>query len=178
MKTLTLCQEVCLNTGVIGTLKLGQETLYTLETQDCLEPGSYKGEFENGKMLIDGKYRGMMDRNGRYRSAGIVAGSEFAFDSFNLRNAGDAIEAIYAYCEGKPFRLVVQRATGKGLDKVNEVIEKLEAERAAEKEAHEAEVAKLVEARERLDAAYASLQKAAELVKEEAKSEGQDDDAK
>lgn len=94
MKTATLNQIFSCNAGVLGEIKIGGLTLQTIETKQCLDEGEHILKEKDGRYFIDGDYRVLMDKNGPYRTKGLVVGFAWDHRSFDVKQKGDAMQAL------------------------------------------------------------------------------------
>lgn len=139
MQKLHLHQQMKTNTGVLGTLKVGDQTLQTLETKDCLKPGTYEIKQADGRYYVEtdaGAYFLTMDLNGQYRNKGLVVGMEWDFRSFDVKKKGQAKEILCSLVEAEGVEIEVTSYSQTLKDTVSD----LQAKRNAEKKAFEAQL--------------------------------------
>ena len=159
MKKAILKRLAKLNTGVIGKLIIDDLVLHTIETDNCLEPGVYDVTKKDGRYFIGEDYPILMDKNGQFRSNGLVMGLEWAFNSFDVNKKGDAIQALLK--NGADIKVEVLDLEDDGLDgllAVEKENEKLVAEKKAlEKELEAVSEVCEAEHREQVDALKSAL---------------------
>lgn len=157
MKKLHLHQQMKTNAGVLGTLKVGDIELQSLETKDCLEPGSYKIKQANGRYYVEtetGAYFITMDVNGQYRNKGLVLGMEWNFRAFDVAKKGQAREILLGLADLEGIELEVTSYSQTLKDTISDLQEK----RNAEKKAFDAKLKEaLAEVAAERDAALSEL---------------------
>lgn len=144
MQKAHLHQQMKTNAGVLGTLQIGDHILQSIETNDCLKPGTYEIKQANGRYYVEtdaGAYYITMDINGVYRNKGLVVGMEWDFRAFDVKHKGRAKEILCGFAELEGVELEVTSYSQTLKDTVSD----LQKKRNQEKEEFEVKLQKALE---------------------------------